>query len=301
MRLYVNKESDVPLRQQLVEQIAFFIISEKLRPGEELPSVRELARRLKIHHNTVSEAYQELRKRRWLVRKPGQQLKVRAPEAADPDSAQDIDDFINAVIRIGRGRGYSLQALRERAQQRMLASPPDHILVVEQAPGLRQLLQEELRGALGWPVQSCSASELKGNRNLVIGAQVVATQYAISDVDPLVPKDHPAIPIAFQTGDEQMQKLSQLRQPSVVAVVSVSRTFLRSWQGLFESSLGKQHTLLEFRLPLESSDALDGADLVFCDSVGMRSVTHPKRIHFRLIAPESLEYIASSMNSSQEK
>ena len=73
MDLRISKESELPLRQQLAEQIVFQIAMGKLRPGQALPSVRELARRLKIHHNTVSEAYQDLIARRWVVgrRAPG--------------------------------------------------------------------------------------------------------------------------------------------------------------------------------------------------------------------------------------
>ena len=66
MPILISKESEVPLRQQLAEQIVFRIATGKLHPGESLPSVRELARRLKIHHNTVSEAYQDLIRRKWL-------------------------------------------------------------------------------------------------------------------------------------------------------------------------------------------------------------------------------------------
>src|SRR5437879_5752540 len=148
MQLRISKESEVSIHQQLVEQIAFLISTEKLKPGEALPSVRELARRLKIHHNTVSEAYQELVKRRWVVRRAGSRLKVCSQPGASPGNAQDVDDFLNASIRIARNQGYSLQSLRERVRKRLLAQPPDHILVVEQAPGLRRLLQEEIGSAV---------------------------------------------------------------------------------------------------------------------------------------------------------
>src|SRR5260370_1534965 len=60
MEIQLSRESEVPLRRQLAEQIVFLIGVGKLRAGQRLPSVRELARRLKIHHNTVSEAYQAL-------------------------------------------------------------------------------------------------------------------------------------------------------------------------------------------------------------------------------------------------
>jgi Bacterial regulatory proteins, gntR family len=50
MQISLSKNSDVPLRQQLAEQIVFLITTGQLRAGEELPSVRALARRVKVHH-----------------------------------------------------------------------------------------------------------------------------------------------------------------------------------------------------------------------------------------------------------
>jgi DNA-binding transcriptional regulator YhcF (GntR family) len=302
MQLRISKESEVPVHQQLVEQFAYLITTEKLKPGEALPSVRELARRLKIHHNTVSDAYQELVRRRWLVRRPGSRLKVRPPAGAAAGSApdvRDIDDIINASIRLARERGFSLQSLRERVRERLLAAPPDHILVVEQAPGLRQLLKEEIRKAAAWPVQSCSLDELAANRSLLIGALLVAIQYAISEVGALAPKDRPAIPIAFRGADESLQRIQALQKPSVIAIVSISGTFLRTGRALLAAAVGKHHTVVEFHLPLESPRVLDGADLVYCDTIALRSVKHRNKIHYQAIAPESLDYIATTMNSYQ--
>ena len=63
MEIRIDKKSEISVRQQLAEQIIFSIATEKLKAGQALPSVRELARRLKIHDNTVSRAYQGLARR----------------------------------------------------------------------------------------------------------------------------------------------------------------------------------------------------------------------------------------------
>jgi len=44
---------------------------------------------------------------------------------------------------------------------------------------------------------------------------------------------------------------------------------------------------------------LRAADLVFCDSIACRQVRHPKRVEYQLIAPASLEYLATAMQSYQ--
>ena len=71
MHMHVSKDSDVPLRQQVAAQLEFRIATRRLQPGDALPSVRSLARQLSVHHNTVSQAYQDLVQKLFLVRRPG--------------------------------------------------------------------------------------------------------------------------------------------------------------------------------------------------------------------------------------
>ncbi len=53
-------KSGVPFHRQIVDQIRYGIASHRLLPGEQLPTVRELAVELEINPNTVRKAYSEL-------------------------------------------------------------------------------------------------------------------------------------------------------------------------------------------------------------------------------------------------
>ena len=298
MDIRISKQSEVPLRQQLAEQIVFHIATGKLQPGQALPSVRELARRLKIHHNTVSEAYQDLIRRMWLVGRRGSHVTVRAlEEGAQSRTASGLDDLINTLIRVAREQGHSLQSLRERVRERLLAEPPDHILVVDTDTGLRRLLQEEIRAAINFRVEACSRLELAANPGMGIGALAVAAHYAIRDVDSLLPKDRPAIPLEFGAADEQVEMIRNRREPSVVAVVSVSEGFLQTARSVLAPAVGRRHVLQEFLLPLPDPKALVAADVVFADSIAVREVKHRGVIPYRLITPASLSYLASALRS----
>jgi|SRR5215471_10936894 len=302
MEIRIDKKSEVPIRQQLAEHIVFSIATEKLKPGEALPSVRELARRLKIHHNTVSQAYKDLVNRTWLVGRRGSRVVVRSSGKLDGRApGHDIDDLINATIRVARQQGFSLQALRERVRTRLLAEPPDHVLVVENEPGLRRLLQEEIRAALGQPAEGCSLSELVAHPGLAIGALTVAAQFSIGEVDALIPKSIPAIPLVFSTADEQLEMLRKLVQPSVIAVVSVSAVFLQTARALLAPALGRRHVMRDFTFPLTDARAVQAADLVFADSVARPKIKHPKIFQYKVIAPTSLEYVCNAMKSYQTR
>ncbi len=300
MDIRVSKESEVPVRQQLAEQIVYLIATGSLKPGQPLPSVRELARRLKIHHNTVSHAYQDLVRRTWLVWRRGTRVVVRSrDDVPGLDTKQDLDDLINGVIRQARERGHSLQALRERFRSRLLAEPPDHILVVDQEPGLQRLLQAEIHEALGWAVECCAREDLAGAPGLAIGAILVVPQYGIEDIRPLAPKDRLTVSIAFSSADEHVERIRRLEQPSVIGVVSVSANFLKTARSLLAPALERRHSLCEFLLPLDDPDTLNGFDVIFCDSIALAEVKNPKAVPYRLVAPASLEYLAGVLESFQ--
>ena len=60
-----------PIYLQIVEGYRAQILSGVLRPGEKLPSVRELAAELSINPNTIQRAYRQLEALGWIATVPG--------------------------------------------------------------------------------------------------------------------------------------------------------------------------------------------------------------------------------------
>jgi len=296
----IDSSSDVSIRQQLIEQIIFLIATGGLGARQSLPSVRELARRLKIHHNTVSDAYKDLVKRKWVARNRGSRLVVIARETmVVPDNTQSLDDIINLTINIAHAMGYSLQALRARVRERLMLAPPDHILVVEQDEGLKEILCDEIRSALPYPVKGCSQEELASNPGLAIGALAVAPLYFFGVVVELFPKDRPVIPITYNKADQHIRRIRDLRQPSTIAVVSASPRFLAVARSILAPAIGARHQLQEILLPPERPPSARSVDVIFCDSIAKRALRSPKAIHYALVSAKSLEQLATAMQAYQ--
>jgi GntR family transcriptional regulator len=53
----INLESGVPIYMQLVDRIKQMVVSGQLQPGQQLPTIRQLAADLRINYNTVGRAY----------------------------------------------------------------------------------------------------------------------------------------------------------------------------------------------------------------------------------------------------
>ncbi len=60
IKFSLDVKSGVPFHRQIVDQIRYGIASEALLPGEQLPTVRELAVQLQVNPNTIRKSYTEL-------------------------------------------------------------------------------------------------------------------------------------------------------------------------------------------------------------------------------------------------
>ena len=81
----VQPTSGVPIYRQLMDQVRSLVSSGRLRPGDRLPSVRQMAAELEVNMMTVSKAYARLEADGVLERERG--LGMRVPEAASRGAA----------------------------------------------------------------------------------------------------------------------------------------------------------------------------------------------------------------------
>lgn len=153
MRYWISRQSEVPIRDQLVTQIVLGILSDDLPPGQRLPSTRELARRFRIHANTVSAAYQQLEQEGWVELRHGSGIYVHRskPQLAASPSLQ-LDQLIAGLFRSAREAGAPLSAVRSRLRHWLALQPPDHFLLIEPEEELRDIVIAEMRRVLKFQI-----------------------------------------------------------------------------------------------------------------------------------------------------
>ncbi len=301
MRINVSKESEVSLRDQIAVQVEFLIATRKLEAAESLPSVRALATRLKIHHNTVSQAYRDLVEKGLLVRRRGSRLAVRSPEEPlTPTPARDLDDLINGTVHIAQQHGFTMQQLRHRVRARLLAEPPDHILALSIDAGMRTLFRLELTESLHCPVETCPPEKLVENPGLAIGALVLSPPGLMPQVVSALPKDRPVVRITYSLADEHIALVQNLQQSSVIAVASISEYFLRTARGVLAPVVGRRHSMREYLLDGRIPRGLGAPDILFCDAMVYRLMrTRTRRINvvpYQLISADCLAQVSSAMS-----
>jgi GntR family transcriptional regulator len=105
MLIQLNPGDDRPIYAQIMDQVKFAIAAHVVRPGDLVPSVRELSKRLVVNPNTVARAYRELQGQGMLeaVRGTGLEVTPAAPERCGEER--------RAIVR-QRLRGAIEEALR---------------------------------------------------------------------------------------------------------------------------------------------------------------------------------------------
>src|SRR5687768_4668748 len=168
MRIWISKNSEVPIREQLVTQIVLGIVSNDLKVTERLPSTRELARRYNIHANTVSAAYRELAQRGWVEFRKGSGVYVRARNDETLENGLALDQLIARFVRNLREEGYSLGEIQTGIQRSLSTQRPDHFLLLEADPELREILVAEIATATKAKIKGVGPGELDSTAGAVL-------------------------------------------------------------------------------------------------------------------------------------
>lgn len=97
MDIRIEPTASVPVSDQIAEGIRFAIAAGRTRPGDRLPSVRALARKLLVNPNTVAKVYRDLERERILRTKPGSGVFVGS--RAGPPCRRASRDAVREAVR----------------------------------------------------------------------------------------------------------------------------------------------------------------------------------------------------------
>lgn len=116
MELRLDPDSAVPIYLQIVHAIKHQVATGRLKPGEQLPTVRELATDLRVNPNTVARAYDQLDIDNVITTQQGRGTYVRER----PDNAhlsrvrqEQLKALVDGVIGKALSTGYTTDEIRD--------------------------------------------------------------------------------------------------------------------------------------------------------------------------------------------
>ena len=292
MRLWLSKNSEVPIREQLVTQIVLGIVSNDLKISERLPSTRDLARRYDIHANTVSAAYRELARRGWVQFRKGSGVYVRARTGDKLEQQLALDQLISRFFKNLREDGHSLADIQDAVRRSFSVQRPDHFVLLEDDPLLREILVAEIASATKVKVRGVGPEDLDRGASLAGAAPLVLyghLQHFGDRVDPQTDL------LVLHSASVVESMKGQTRPPAdaLVAIVSRWPEFLR-WARTMLVAAGLDPDALSFRDARERGwdKGLRSATFVITDSLMAPRLPPGCEVKlFRLLAQSSLKEI----------
>ncbi|NMM62747.1 GntR family transcriptional regulator [Clostridium sp. P21] len=118
----IKFDDKLPIYVQIMNSIKKDIVSESLKPGDKLPSVREMSSKFKVNPNTLQRVYQELERQNITYTQRGTGTFVKEDIAMVSNlkkgmAKEMIDGFINGMKNLGFSKEEIVKIIQDKLQE----------------------------------------------------------------------------------------------------------------------------------------------------------------------------------------
>lgn len=102
MKIIISNSSSIPIYEQIKQAIIEQILNNELQEDEALPSIRNLAKDIKISVMTIKKAYDELENEGYIVSRQGKGTFVapKNTELAKEQAQKEIESYMGKIVDI---------------------------------------------------------------------------------------------------------------------------------------------------------------------------------------------------------
>lgn len=113
MDIVISNSGGIPIYDQITRQMKGLILRGELREGEALPSMRLLAKELRISVITTKRAYEELEREGFISTVPGKGCFVapQNPELIREDALRRVEEHLARAVDTAKSGGVSLEEM----------------------------------------------------------------------------------------------------------------------------------------------------------------------------------------------
>lgn len=114
MNIIISNTGEKPIYDQIKEQIKNAVLAGELRSGDALPSIRMLAKELRISVITTKRAFEELEREGFIETVPGKGSFVaqRNSELLREEALRRMEEALESAVQIARRSGIASQDVR---------------------------------------------------------------------------------------------------------------------------------------------------------------------------------------------
>jgi DNA-binding transcriptional regulator YhcF (GntR family) len=298
VNIWLTKNSEVPLHDQLTLQVTLGIAGGDLQVGDRLPSTAEISRRFGIHANTVSAAYRKLVDEKMLEFRKGSGYYVRDSASEIADREARASGLITALFDDLHRLGFDDRSIVERLRRIQRTDSRKRITLFEPNNDLRNILDFELREA-GFAITSIP-TEMLAESQRDTGLLV-----AMFDERPRIEARSTGMgKCVYLRGRSVAASLAAHSRPSTSEVIAV----VSAWDGFL--SMAKVMLLAAKIEPgnvIVRSTQTDGwhaavasASMLICDALTASLLPQNNSLRvFRLIADATFDEIRTALKTMQ--
>jgi hypothetical protein len=209
--------------------------------------------------------------------------------------------MIRLALRTAFRKGHSGLEIKAAVERWLQAAPAERVVVVDPRTETIELLEHEVRDALGVPVSGCTLEELEAEPALLSGALALVVPYHADKVARLVPGAALEV-VHVELSPEDQELVGALPEGAMVLLVSHSELVL-SFAAALIGGLRGDEVLVETR-PLSRRAQwrrlVPAADLVVVDVLSAAAVrqARPKRLReLRLLGKPSLARVRRGLSA----
>ena len=115
MNIVISNSGEIPIYEQIASQIKSAVIAGEVKPGEPLPSLRFMAKELRVSVISTKRAYEELEREGYITSVPGKGSFAAEinRELLREEQYKRLEEHLNEAVDAARTAGISLGEMKE--------------------------------------------------------------------------------------------------------------------------------------------------------------------------------------------
>lgn len=111
--IFVDNKSRVPIYEQIKEQIVMLVNTGIYKPGDRLPSIRNLSNQLNINVNTIKHSYAQLESEGVINSVQGKGVFIAENPLENERIVKGVLDDLDRMVRSAMARGVSKEQIKD--------------------------------------------------------------------------------------------------------------------------------------------------------------------------------------------
>lgn len=290
MKIWLSKNSEVSIHDQITTQIVLGVASGDLQIGQKLPGTREIARRYSVHANTVANAYRKLAEQGWLEFRKGSGFYVC--EAQTETIENSLDKLVAEFFQKARNEGFSTSQIKEKLTRFFIAESADEITLIESDLEFRKILAEEIKKATNLKINETNFEDF--SKNYRADSSILVAMFDEKPrIESVLSSEKQCLFLKLRSVSDSMKDQQRPSSEDLIAVVSGWEKFLLlSKTMLVAAQIDAENLIIRNTNEDNWKNGLGSAVMIICDSLTARKIDGFQNVRiFHLIADESIEQL----------